>query len=73
MPTAVSQPLSSSVRPAEAGRGRGRTRRTTWRRFAGATFLLVREKVNYHATTGHAGSRHGAPSGQAGTYPQVGG
>ena len=32
MPAAVSQPLSSSARPAEAGRARGRTRRTTWRR-----------------------------------------
>eukprot|EP00966_Prymnesium_polylepis_P266846 6164630-Prymnesium_polylepis.1 len=45
MPTVVSQPLSSSARPAEVERARGRTRRTTWRRFAGATFLLVREKV----------------------------
>ena len=34
MPAPVSQPLSSSARPAEAGRARGRTRRTTWRRFA---------------------------------------
>ena len=45
MLVAVSQPLSLSARPAEAGRARGRTRRTTWRRFACATFLLVREKV----------------------------
>eukprot|EP00966_Prymnesium_polylepis_P157980 3651334-Prymnesium_polylepis.1 len=29
MPAAVSQPLSSSVWPAEAGQARGRTRRTT--------------------------------------------
>eukprot|EP00966_Prymnesium_polylepis_P079238 1836375-Prymnesium_polylepis.1 len=36
MLAAVSQPLSSSARPAEAGWARGRTRRTTWRRFAGA-------------------------------------
>eukprot|EP00966_Prymnesium_polylepis_P179716 4160940-Prymnesium_polylepis.1 len=33
MPAAVSQPLSSSARPVKAGRARGRTRRTTWRRF----------------------------------------
>eukprot|EP00966_Prymnesium_polylepis_P135606 3134742-Prymnesium_polylepis.1 len=39
MPAAVSKPLSSSARPAEAGRAHGRTRRTTWRRFARATFL----------------------------------
>eukprot|EP00966_Prymnesium_polylepis_P085189 1972423-Prymnesium_polylepis.2 len=45
MPIAVSQPLSSSAWPAEAERARGRTRRTTWRRVAGATFLLVREKA----------------------------
>eukprot|EP00966_Prymnesium_polylepis_P044865 1039074-Prymnesium_polylepis.1 len=45
MPEAVLQPLSSIARPAEAKRARGRTRRTTWRRFACATFLLVREKV----------------------------
>ena len=50
MPAAVSQPLSSSARPAEAGRARGRTRRTTWRRFACATFLLVREKVHISHT-----------------------
>eukprot|EP00966_Prymnesium_polylepis_P016194 373840-Prymnesium_polylepis.1 len=34
MLAAVSQPLSSSARLAKAGRARGRTRRTTWRRFA---------------------------------------
>eukprot|EP00966_Prymnesium_polylepis_P220144 5092891-Prymnesium_polylepis.1 len=32
MPAAVSQPLSSIALPAEAGRARGRTLRTTWRR-----------------------------------------
>ena len=52
MPAAVSQPLSSIARPAEAGWARGRTRRTTWRRFACATFLLVREKVNPYPAAG---------------------
>eukprot|EP00966_Prymnesium_polylepis_P134948 3118633-Prymnesium_polylepis.1 len=42
MPTAVSQPLSSSARPAEARRTDASD--DMWRRFAGATFLLVREK-----------------------------
>eukprot|EP00966_Prymnesium_polylepis_P105707 2448310-Prymnesium_polylepis.1 len=46
MLAAVSQPLSLSAWPAEAGRARERTRRTTWRRFADATFLMVRDKVN---------------------------
>ena len=45
MQAVVSQPLSSTARPAEAGRARGRTRRTTWRRFACATFLLVRGRA----------------------------
>eukprot|EP00966_Prymnesium_polylepis_P047904 1109261-Prymnesium_polylepis.2 len=48
MLAAVSQPLSSSARPAEAGRARGRTRpddMASLRGAGGATFLLVREKV----------------------------
>eukprot|EP00966_Prymnesium_polylepis_P037152 862374-Prymnesium_polylepis.1 len=57
MPAAVSQPLSSSARPYEAGWARGRTRRTTWRRSACATFLLVRERLIYRVRCDHGGGQ----------------